>query len=363
MGDPFCFRINPNVFIIYEDHKADLVHPHGIPTDANSYVFELQDCLSHFSTWCPCSPSYDLFSTNLDFTPDPISETQIVNGQGGIYCATFDTPGLKTISFFIDKYLYNIPGLEVWQNNNPTIATKTINISEPFQTAYNSASVWGPDLSGSLPFYTIGHGSSINYRTFTLNAPPFVIVKGGFIGAGDFGYTSNPIIGITEVLAENGLHLEAESEIVLGPNFFAYEGCTFTASVKNCYALLIPRPSSVDSIITNDITKDSSKFSNVSIKDQNLFKNIARNINESFKAYPNPTSGKIVIEVNLSSEKQAEVVIQDILGNNIRKLVSGNVKESKMEIDLCAFDIKPSVYNIMLITKDEKINQKIVFIK
>jgi PKD repeat protein len=372
VGVPFCFQINPNVYVAYEAHHDDVLFPHGYSTsNANAwepYTWELFDSWDPSQThnsnlYCPCVPGYDQLVTNVTYTPSPSSTSQTISGYGGIYCATFDSPGPKTISFSINSYGSGSGNQWVsFPNTNPVISTKTINITDDWQIDPVPPEVWtiGP-IFGNTNYYRIisdGWGNN-NFDTGILLANPSPIVKARTLYAGDLGNTGV----VTDVLNNNQLDLKATYEVVLYPLFTAIEGSTFTASVGNCYEVTYQRPAndtrdpSFNSSLHSKMISSSKKDS---LPKENNFLNSSRPI---FIAYPNPTTGKIIIEVDLNSEKQAEIYIEDILGNNIKKLLTGNVKKSKIEIDLNAWNLRPAVYNLYLVTKDEKINQKIVFIE
>jgi hypothetical protein len=86
-------------------------------------------------------------------------------------------------------------------------------------------------------------------------------------------------------------------------------------------------------------------------------------LDKELRFFPNPTTGKLTIEIVFADEQQAELSIFDMIGKRVMLVHDGTVSNKKFEVDLSEKDLTHGIYNIRLSTKEGVINKKLVLVQ
>jgi beta-glucanase (GH16 family) len=113
------------------------------------------------------------------------------------------------------------------------------------------------------------------------------------------------------------LNLKADDKVVLNPGFNGNSGCNFVAQITSC-------PERVHRVAAPDLQMEPT----------NTQTNSSPNAGNSVNAFPNPTSGKISLEVNGSEERNVEISILSPLGKEILNVNMGKIIKGYQEVDL-----------------------------
>lgn len=94
-------------------------------------------------------------------------------------------------------------------------------------------------------------------------------------------------------------------------------------------------------------------------KDQcNTGINDQQNPGAAIAVYPNPTDGKVFIDINLANEEEGELAVFDMLGNKVYSKSFGGTRVQNLELDLSAY--AKGLYFVTLNTASQAVTQKLL---
>jgi len=82
-------------------------------------------------------------------------------------------------------------------------------------------------------------------------------------------------------------------------------------------------------------------------------------LNESLNLYPNPTTGKLNIDLGVSYENPlTEIRMVDLLGRTVRQLSESQIRGNNLEVDMT--DLNNGVYHLIFIANDARTTRRVV---